>query len=191
LTAVSHPIYPPPPSSDTSGSGGLPPGISPEDSRDIESYAKALYALPETDRKDFSTRKKGKDQYLGRYKMREFCKRNWPKWRVNDLLDEALREAKIHPIDLMIDDNTLEPPQAGDYIESALGGTASRLFGEEWLTDQGRAKKEVKFACRQLVGTNWTRIITKVKRDGKNLDKLETAAKKSLQSKPHRSYYSC
>jgi hypothetical protein len=161
----------------------LPVGLSSEDSKDIASYAKALHAKPEQDRKTFSTTGQGKDAYVGRYKMRKFLGKNWKSWGINDLIDAAFRESGVHPIELMIEDNTNVFPSASGNIDAALGSIAAKLFGEEWVLASGRAKAEVRDACKNIAGTNWWRLQKKIKRDHSRLNSLEKAATSALKSK--------
>ena len=75
----------------------------------------------------------------GRNTWNTFVARQWPRWGVHEVIIGELKDADVHPMMILIRENTLNDqwPNADIYIPKIIDTLGARLFGRGRLPRWG------------------------------------------------------
>jgi TATA-binding protein-associated factor len=152
----------------------LPKGWTRQDANDVLSYFKQYQQIDSEDNKiKFATRNRDKT-IPGRTKWSKFVSDNWERWKVHDRIVDGLRQHNIHPITLLVQENSLDKwPSSDHYIPIALDTIGQLLWGPEAFSQSDILPFEVRKGLTALVQRSWARIGDRHQRDKATLPKLE------------------
>jgi TATA-binding protein-associated factor len=138
----------------------LPPGFSREDAINVESYFIAYNALPnEDDKIKFATKTKGGAAYPGRRIWNDFVTRNWGRWGLHTVIVNELKDANIHPQDILIREPSIPWPVADSYVPVILDSLGLKLFGEEAFPDDSDIlPTDLRLCLKIIVQRSWGKI---------------------------------
>ncbi|KAF5370979.1 hypothetical protein D9615_010044 [Tricholomella constricta] len=112
----------------------LPYGWTRQNAIDIQSYFRAYHLLPTEEKKmAFAAKTKGGSAHPGRELWNNWVMRRWNAWGIHDIVVQELKEAEIHPLNIIVRENDPSAPwpTSDFYIPMILDSLALRLFGEE------------------------------------------------------------
>jgi hypothetical protein len=178
ITGIKHGLFP-------EDDRFLPYGWTRLDSDDICSYFNHYQSLDtEENKKKFVVGSRGGGVFPGRDKWRAFINGNWEKWNVHDRIVRVLRDLHIHPISIMIEEGSLEKwPSADTYLQIAVDGIASTLFGSESFGGREILPMDLRRTVIDIGQRSWARIRGKVNGDKKRLKQLDDLAMKAFNGR--------
>jgi hypothetical protein len=178
ITGIKHGLFP-------SDDRLLPSGWSRQDSDDILAYFHHYNVLDSEDsRKKFAAGSRPGAIFPGREKWNAYVKKMWEKWKIHDRIVTTFREHHMHPITLLVDEGSLDQwPNADTYIQMALDGIASSLFGMEAFCGKELLPMKFRKSLTIFAQRSWTRIRGQFRTDRGRLASLENAAIKAFHGK--------
>jgi hypothetical protein len=152
-TKIKHGLFP-------SDDKHLPPGFSREDAVNVESYFKAYNSLSnEDDKIKFATKTKGGAAYPGRRIWNDFVTKNWGTWALHTVIVTELKDANVHPQDILLREPGVPLPPAEFYVPLILDSLGSKLFGEEaFPNDSDLLPTDLRLCLKIIVQRSWGKI---------------------------------
>ncbi|KAH6908973.1 hypothetical protein BKA70DRAFT_1479770 [Coprinopsis sp. MPI-PUGE-AT-0042] len=166
----------------------LPHGWTRKNADDVKKYFE-LYQKEksEDDKIRFASyrRKKGHvDPLPGRVFWREWVTSNYTThWKIHTVVKDALTDANIHPVQLMVEYDDLETsPSSEHYLPGIIDTIAPILFGTASLDNGNRLLRELRTPTVALLGRTWALALRSMAGRRKAMAKLEKASSDILDS---------
>jgi hypothetical protein len=161
----------------------LPKGITRRDSKDISSYFTAYNALPSEGAKFNFASGKGGERAPGRTIWNEYVSKNYSKWGINGLVNQALNRANAHPVKQMLGENNLDDWLSSDHLlPQALNEIGLALFGTDSINPEtDNIYGFLRTPTLHIAQRAWSTILKKFNRDRKKLREYESVAEKAFE----------
>ncbi|KAH6905687.1 hypothetical protein BKA70DRAFT_1225396 [Coprinopsis sp. MPI-PUGE-AT-0042] len=130
-------------------------------------------------------RKKGHvDPLPGRVFWREWVTTNYTThWKIHTIVKDALTDANIHPVQLMVEYDDLETsPSSEHYLPGIIDTIAPILFGTASLDNGNRLSRELRTPTIALLGRTWALALRSMAGRRKAMAKLEKTSNDILDS---------
>jgi hypothetical protein len=181
-TGIHHGLFP-------DDDSKLPKGWTRKDAVDVQSYFRAYHLLPTEEKKiAFAVNAKGgASAYPGREFWNNFIFRKWDSWNIHTAVIEELKEWGIHPLDILISENSLDAPwpASDSYLPIILDSLAVKLFGEEAFPNGSLVlRPTLREAFRIIPQRSWNTIRIQVNTMKNRPVEIEAAAIAAFNGKP-------
>jgi TATA-binding protein-associated factor len=119
----------------------------------------------------------------GKAKWNSFVQKRWESWKIHAAIVRHLRENKIHPAQIVVNDNSFDPwPKADGYVSTILEPLGAELFGSMALGSGEILPSGTRKCLTVFVQRSWARVRDQVKKDKGRLSVLESNARAAFQS---------
>jgi TATA-binding protein-associated factor len=153
----------------------LPPGWSRQDAHDIHSW----FVLCRQNKYRDSTAAAAP----GRAKWNSFVQKRWESWKIHAQIVCHLRENKIHPAQIVVNENQFDPwPKADNYVSIIIEPLGAELFGGEALGDGELLRACSRKCLTVFIQRSWARVREQMKKDKGRLSVLESNARAAFES---------
>jgi hypothetical protein len=156
----------------------LPPGWTRQDALDIHSwFLLCKQTGNQTGHSEIGAAMPGKARWI------RFIQSKWESWQIHDIIVMQLREQRVHPIQIVINEGSLTSwPKADGYVAAAMEHVGLAIFGSDSLGTEDIFPFAVRRCLGVFIQRSWTRIRERLQKDRGLLVDLEESALAAFKS---------